>query len=358
MQEHSLIDELENAVRGGSSEGRVNTLRRITDLFLHDANRLNDEQIAVFDDVLCHLAAKIETTALVELGKRLAPVDVAPIGVIKRLAQDDDIAVAAPVLIGSKRLTGSDLVEVAQTKSQAHLLAISQRTTLDSQVTDVLLTRGNGTVVSSVASNGGAHFSDSGFKLLVKKAEGNDQLGEVIGQRRDIPDNFLRELLLRATEAVKAKIMAMMPPDSRREVEEVIGKVVKSISKKTEHDYSYAESYVDKIATEGRLDETAFPIFLRQQRREELIVALARLSSTPVLTVAELLNGQRNDAVLLPCRAAGLSWSTVKLILEDRLRGNQGSDRIIEVAQRDYGKLTASTAQRTLRFISVHKAAE
>jgi uncharacterized protein (DUF2336 family) len=358
MQQHSLIEELENAVRSGSTESRVNTLRRITDLFLHDANRLNEDQIAVFDDVLCHLAAKIETTALVELGTRLAPVDVAPVGVIKRLAHDDDIAVAAPVLTGSKRLTASDLVEVVQTKGQAHLLAISQRATLDSQVTDVLVTRGDGKVVTSLATNAGARFSDSGFKTLVKKAEGNDHLGEIVGQRRDIPDNLLQELLLRATEAVKVKNLGQMPADRRREVEEVIGKVAKSISKKAEHDYSYAESYVDQIAAAGRLNETIIPIFVRQQRLEELIVALARLSSTPVKTVAELLNGHRNDAVLLPCKAAGLSWATVKLILENRLRGNKGADKIIEVAQLDYAKLTIGTAQRTLRFINVHNVAQ
>jgi hypothetical protein len=48
----SLIDELEAAMKSGSSENRVTTLRRITDLFLHDADRLNDDQIRVFDDVL------------------------------------------------------------------------------------------------------------------------------------------------------------------------------------------------------------------------------------------------------------------------------------------------------------------
>lgn len=358
MQEHSLIDELEHAVRSGSSESRVNTLRRITDLFLHDANRLNDEQIAVFDDVLCHLAAKIESAALVELGKRLAPVDAAPIGVIRRLAHDDDIAVAAPVLAGSKRLTAPDLVEVAQMKGQAHLLAISQRATLDAQVTDVLLTRGDGKVVASVATNAGARFSDSGFKLLVEKAEGNDQLGQVVGQRRDIPENFLRELLLRASAAVKAKILSLMPPDRRKEIEEVLNKVIKNIGKKAEHDYSYAESYVDQIAASGRLNETIIPTLICQARLDETIVALARLSSTPVKTVAELLNGQRNDAVLLPCRAAGLSWPTVKVILENRLRGNKGADKIITIAERDYAKLTVATAQRTLRFISLHKVAE
>ena len=33
-------------------------------------------------------------------------------------------------------------------------------------------------------------------------------------------------------------------------------------------------------------------------------------------------------------------------------------DKIIELAQSDYARLTAATAQRTLRFISIHKSAE
>ena len=105
MQELSLIDDLETSIKQGNPESRVQTLRRITDLFLHDADRLNDEQISVFDDVLCLLAERIEKTVLVELGHKLAPVDMAPIRVIKRLARDEEIEVAAPVLTGSKRLS-------------------------------------------------------------------------------------------------------------------------------------------------------------------------------------------------------------------------------------------------------------
>ena len=37
---HSIIAELEDAVRDGTSAKRVNTLRRVTDLFLHDGERL------------------------------------------------------------------------------------------------------------------------------------------------------------------------------------------------------------------------------------------------------------------------------------------------------------------------------
>ena len=73
----SIIAELEDAVRDGTSAKRVQTLRRVTDLFLNDGDRLNDEQVKVFDDVLCHLVARVETRVKAELGARLAPLDYA-----------------------------------------------------------------------------------------------------------------------------------------------------------------------------------------------------------------------------------------------------------------------------------------
>src|SRR6476469_726862 len=56
----SIIAELEDAVRDGTSAKRVQTLRQVTDLFLNDGDRLNDEQVKVFDDVLCLLVARVE----------------------------------------------------------------------------------------------------------------------------------------------------------------------------------------------------------------------------------------------------------------------------------------------------------
>lgn len=48
----SIIAELEAAVRSGSSGKRVSALRQITDLFLHDGERLSDDQVKVFDNRL------------------------------------------------------------------------------------------------------------------------------------------------------------------------------------------------------------------------------------------------------------------------------------------------------------------
>ena len=353
MQSASVIDELESAIRHGSSEDRTRTLRQISDLFLYDANRLNDEQIGVFDDVLCLLVEKIEKTALVELGQRLAPVDTAPLKLIKRLARDEEIAVAAPVLSGSRRLSTADLIEIAQTKSQAHLLAISGRATLETRLTDVLLVRGDKQVVSSLARNTGANFSETGFSRLVERAEGDDSLAEIVGLRKDLPNHSLQELLRRATDAVLQKLLAMVPLERRGEIERVITKIGKRISKSTEHDYSEAERSVAALAASGKLNEAALVDFVKRRQKDELVVALARLCSAPINTVAQLVNGHRNDAILLSCKAAQISWPTVEFILHDRLTGQAALDQIIGVARRDYGNLTLATAQRALRFMTV-----
>src|SRR5262245_55408162 len=177
----SLIAELERATHSGSSDRCAETMRRVTELFLTGAERYTEDQVLLFENVFEFLVIRIEDRAREELATRLALVVNAPVRLIRRLAQDDAIAVAAPVLSQSVRLTGSDLIQIARSKSQAHLLAISGRKHLDEAVTDVLLDRGNRDVIYKLASNAGAHFSQSGFTTLVVKANGDDRLAETVG---------------------------------------------------------------------------------------------------------------------------------------------------------------------------------
>jgi uncharacterized protein (DUF2336 family) len=351
----SLIDELESAMQFGSPENRHSTLRRITDLFLRDVDRLSDEQIAVFDDVLCLLTAKIETAARVELAKRLAPLGSAPAAMIGRLARDDEIDVAIPVLIGSPRLDDRDLIEIARTKSQAHLLAISGRAQLQPPVTDVLLDRGNRGVVAKLAMNAGAHFSAPGFGVLVDKSEGDDDLALVVGLRKDIPVSYLQDLLRRATDAVQQKLLSQVPPQVRIELTVLIAKAAQTVGGAAESDFSDAETYVKSLEASGALNEIAVLNCVIKGRREEMIVAMARLCSTPVRTMSDILSGHRNDTVLIPCKAANLSWPTVDAILRYRLPRQTVSDAIVELARADYTKLSLMTAQRTLRFMQIRE---
>jgi uncharacterized protein (DUF2336 family) len=356
----SLIAELEVAVRDDRLEDRIKTLRRVTDLFLDDADRLSEEQIKVFDDVLCLLIRRIETRALIELSMRLAPIDNSPIEVIRRLARDESIEVAGPVLAQSRRLPANDLVEIAATMSQAHLMAIAGRPLLDACVTDVLLSRGNEEVVFKLATNSGARFSQTGYGILVKDAEDDDRLAETVGLRFDIPLRFLRELLQRATEAVRSRILALAPPETRDEVQRVVADIAKAVSNSAEaqRDFGYAEEVVLALEKSGGLDEGALLEFVNRRKYEEMTVALARLCSGSLKLIASLMMGLRNDALLVPCKAADLAWPTVEAILRNRHSNHKVAERVIDIARHDYERLSLATAQRTLRFMQVREAAK
>ena len=184
--DHSIIAELEDAVKNGSSEKRVDTLRQVTNLFLHDGERLSDDRVKVFDDVLCLLITRVESRARAELSARLAPIDYAPFELIQHLARDEEISVAGSVLAGSTRLRTSDLVEIASTRGQEHLLAISGRSNLPEAVTDVIVDRGERKVIRKLAGNATARFSDAGYSGIVAHADANDELTEATVVRQEL----------------------------------------------------------------------------------------------------------------------------------------------------------------------------
>src|ERR1700761_4119133 len=259
----SLIDELEEAVRSGSSTKRIDTLRQVTDLFLHDAERLSEEQVRVFDDVLCHLVERVETRVKAELGARLAPLNRAPVGVIERLAWDDQIAVAQNVLANSNSLTTGTLVEIAKSKGQDHLLAISGRDNLPEDVTDVLVERGERKVIRKLADNSTARFSETGYNGMVARAEADDELTEILGLRPDMPLKFLRDLLQRATEAVRAKLMSIAPPELQAEIKRILAAVADSVKGEVSptRDYSRAEAVVRRMKGMNELNSAAIARF-------------------------------------------------------------------------------------------------
>jgi Uncharacterised protein conserved in bacteria (DUF2336) len=358
MQEAvSIIDELEDAVRNGSSARRVETLRQVTDLFLHDANRLSDDQVKVFDDVLCHLVARVEDRVKAELGARLAPLTVAPAGVIERLACDDQIAVAGTVLASSPSLTTGTLVEIAKNKSQDHLLAISGRNDLPEVVTDVLVVRGENKVIRKLAKNSSARFSETGYRGMVARAESDDDLTEVLGLRTDLPLKFLRDLLQRATEAVRAKLMSMAPPELQAEIKRVLVVIANSVKAEAPQgrDYSRAEAAVRRMKGLNELNDAAITRFASARKLEEIAASLGVLNnSAPTDMMMKILEGPRADLVLIPCKAARLDWATVQAILSNRMAKHGPDEATLKLASKDYTKLSAETAERTLRFWQLH----
>ena len=361
LQPVSIIAELEEAVRSGSSAKRINTLRQVTDLFLRDADRLSEDQVKVFDDVLCHLVARVETRIKAEVSARLATVDHAPSGVIEHLAWNDQIEVAGTVLASSGCLTTNTLVEIAKTKGQEHLLAISGRTDLTEDVTDVIVDRGERKVIRKLAGNASARFSDDGYQGMIAHAESDGELTEMLGIRIDLPIKFLRDLLRCATEAVRARLVSIAPAELQEEIKRVLKTIAGTARGESPpmRDFSRAEAVVRRMKGLNELNDAAISRFAETKKFDEVAASLAVLNnSAPTNLMARLLEGLRSDLVLIPCKSAGLGPVAVELILRNRPVKHRIAEETLKIALRDYGKLSAETAERTLRFWQLHDKIE
>jgi len=312
--------------------------------------------VHLFDGVFGLLIEQIETQARAELSSNLAPVSNAPVNVLRTLANDDDIAVAGPVLKLAPRLAEADLVDVANTKGQAHLRAISARQALGAAVTDVLVRRGDREVARRVADNRGAQISETGFSGLVKRAEDDGILAEKVGLRPDIPEPMFHKLLTRATAVVHKRLLAAATPELRAEICRVLAKVSKEVGARVgPSDYTAAQRVVLGLLRAGSMNETTLAAFCSDGKYEETVAGLAALAKVPIDVADRLMGGDRPDPALILCKAANLSWPTVKAVIMTRMDGKGTSSQGLDAAFANYGRLSASTAQRVVRFWQVRQ---
>jgi uncharacterized protein (DUF2336 family) len=355
-----LIAELEGAVTGGSPERRIKMLRQVTDLFLSDADRLNENQISVFDDVLVRLIERMESRTLAQLSNTLSNSALAPKEIVRQLAYHEEASVAVPVLSKSSRLSESDLIEIANTRGQQHLLAISNRETLNEPLTDALIKRGNLQVSHALANNTGARFSEQGYSTLVENAEKDGELAQKLGLRLDIPIATLRELLSKATAAVRAKLLKTAPVEMRERIQQAIDAMAAQIGIKVPApvDYTQSEAIVLALNRAGKLGDQTINRFAIQGEYSNVIAALSLLSTVKIEAVEPLIRNPRPDGLIVACRASRLDWSTAAMILRNRPNCAPLSKQELEQGKEVFETLSLSAAQRTIRFWSARGSAK
>jgi uncharacterized protein (DUF2336 family) len=348
----ALIEELNDAVARGTVGDRARILDRITELFVATSAECSDDLIGLFDDALVGVAAAVELSARTALARRLANQPRSPAKISQFLARDDAIDVAGPLLEKSRQLDSDTLIETARNKSQQHLLAISRRSVLDEALTDVLVERGDKSVVLSAAGNPGARFSDRSYTTLTIRSEGDDELAACVGLRRDIPRHHLQRLLVRASHTVRQKLEAANPSLAsliREAVSEAANAVLNEAGGAA-RDYTAARSHIGQLQAAGRLGENDVAGFATANKFEETTAALAALAELPIETVDQAMAQDRPDAVLIMAKAIGLSSDTVKAILRMRAGKRGISPGELEQCLETVSRLKPTVAQQIIKF--------
>jgi uncharacterized protein (DUF2336 family) len=344
----SYLEELDDAIQSGTPESRERALWHATDLLM--VGRYTDEEIWVFGEVIGRLASEIELAARAKLAAKLARIDHAPGQLIDKLASDQTIEVAGPVLRYSERIDIRTLLKSANTRGQQHLLAISKRRSIPEPVTDVLVTRGNQEVAQSVATNEGARLSEAGFLNLIKRSENDRILAESIGLRQDIPRHLFQQLIAKASDETKRKLERERP-EMIDTVDALVADVTASMHAKFgpgSPRYYAAKKAVSFKHRLGELKESAILEYARARKTEETIVGLTLLCSLPSDVVERALVGKSRELLLILAKAHQFSWDTTAALLFLGAPHFTISDHELDQMRNQFTSLHASSSREVL----------
>jgi uncharacterized protein (DUF2336 family) len=348
----SLIPGLDEIVRQGDPQRLSEVARRVAELFLQGAANLRSEHVDLFDRVLIDLMPHTVIAARAALAERLSVLANAPRALVGQLAREDEISIAGPVLRRSPVIDEGVLIEIARMKGQGHLLAMSERPRLSPGLTDVIVRRGDRDVVRRTAANAGALFSQAGYSSLIRRANKDGVLTLAVGQRDDLSDHLLKELLAGSIDVVRRRLFETVKPGRQAAISRAISEI-SGVAERVEsrRDFATAQRAILALHRSGGLNESALLGFAKACRYEESVAALSAMSGVQIAPLDRLMAGDRHDPVLILGKAIGLEWATVRALILLR----SGSARVpsptdIENVRSNFMRLMPSTAARVVSF--------
>jgi len=160
-----------------------------------------------------------------DLAERLSVIANAPRTLVGQLAREDEILIAGPLLRRSPVIDERALIEIARIKGQGHLLAMSERPTLSPDLTDVIVRRGDRDTVRRAAGNAGALFSQAGYSTLIKRANQDGVLTLTVGQRDDLSDPQLKDLLAGSIDIIRRRLFEVVKPGRQAAIKQAMSEI-------------------------------------------------------------------------------------------------------------------------------------
>jgi len=354
----SLIPGLDEIVRNGDPERRAEAARRIADLFFEDAAHLRPNHVDMFDEILIDLVPHAELIARAELAERLSLLGNAPRVLVARLARESEILVAGPILRRSPVIDEDTLLEIARVKGQSHLLAMSERPRLSPDLTDVIVQRGDRDVIRRAAGNAGALFSEGGYTELIKRASYDGVLTLTVGQRGDLSDVRLKQLLAGSLDVVRRRLFDVVKPERQNAIKQAMAEI-SGVAERLEskRDFVPAQRTILALHEAGDLNEAALLGFAKSFRYEESVAALAAMSGVNIPVLDNLFSSDRHDPILIIGKTIALEWVSVRALILLRLGPNRvPAPADIEAARVNYARLMPSTAERVVGFWKTRQA--
>jgi hypothetical protein len=353
------VAKLEDVARVRDSERRRELLGTIAELFLAGNAEKTNRERALFSDIFLRTIDELDAGGRRDMSEKLAASTETPRDVAMRLAQDE-AGVADPVLRLSPVLEDDDLVEIARSLSNDHLISISRRDRLSENVTDVLIDRGDTAVMRNVAANDGARLSENGVRTLADRAGGDAIVRQNLAGRMDLPEAMLKRFLPKVSGEVAFRLrQAFSKSLDKAAMGEAMARAEKAFAgARLESSRGRVEALVaaKEIAAGKRDAADVFVGFAAGDRFIELVTILAKLVDLPEAMVTNLMYMTENAPFVIMCRSIGLARDGFVPLSELRCRrlklpSSHGNHAIAE-----FDAIPADLAKRFVRFVNLRMA--
>jgi uncharacterized protein (DUF2336 family) len=252
---------------------------------------------------------------------------------VRNLAFDEVLAVAAPVLEHSPILSSDDLLELLATApDQGRLAAISRRRVLDERVAAMLVASRDVPTLTNLLGSSSANVQEVTLDTLI------DAVAEELGLpqqpvfRRDLSDSTVQSLVERVAHQLgalfpndqdmpagaRSAIQAMVEKRLAQPGDKVRGAAAASFAEDADERFHQALDRAEAQAAAQQLDEATLRVYLLTGQDEDLIAGLAVRADLSLRTVLHLIAAQSARAMSALAWRAGLS-AEFALELQQRL---------------------------------------
>lgn len=329
----------------------------IATLYRSQGSLLSDRERILMREILMRLTRDVEMAIRIALAEALAEDDNAPIDLILLLC-DDNIEVARPIILRSRKLTDEEILKFVGEASEAHQTACAERPNIGEPVTDFLARLDAEPVLIALVRNATAHIAAGTFETLVEKSKAIASLQEPLAKRGDLPSPLATRMCEWISDALKAHI------ENRRDLPQAV--IAHAVDRASEAvmvpaakpDFSEScRKLVEKLSAAGQL-KAGFLLRVLQQGQMDLFeTGFAKVLNIDLPSMQRLLYENGARPVALACRAAGIDKSVFGTVfnLSRQARGRKHALSAEERIEIDnvFANFTKTDALTRIRNIEI-----
>jgi uncharacterized protein (DUF2336 family) len=294
--------------RDKSVESRKRLVAVVSDIFFSDQAILTEYERALITDILHKLIYELAVPVREVLSAHLTRDETMPRAVLRALAEDE-IEIAAPILLNNEALLDVELIEIVRHRALEHQLMLAMRRAPVAMAVDPALESGDGDLIKELLESGDSKLVDATMSYLLDQTRGVDSFQEPILRREDLSERLAKKMVLWVLAALRQHILDRFDIDLTA-LDDGIEAAADDMSERLSGERERrrgdrSAELATALVAAGKLGPARLIQAMRQGEVSLFIAMLAHLTGLRLPLVRRLLFEPGGEGLVVACRALG-----------------------------------------------------